>query len=384
MGWLISSKIKRTAGYFRLPLPNCYDRPVAKNVIDGMSLAELTRLLESAGQPPYRARQLSGWVFRKLARSWEEMTDLPASLRGMLNESAVITDTRLIKALNSADGRTTKLLLSLSDRKTVETVVMRYPEAAKPSRVTVCVSSQVGCAVGCPFCATGSQGFDRNLRAGEIIAQVLQAGREVKRVLPDKDKPINNVVFMGMGEPLLNYGGLMNAVKMLNDPAGFGIGMRGMTVSTSGIVPGILRLAESGMQLGLAVSLHAVNDSTRNRLVPVNQKYPLRELLAACREYADKSRRRLTFEYALFKDINDSKADARELVRICRGFDCLVNLIAGNTGRGSEWGAPSAAGIAHFTHILRESGINSTLRQSLGADIDGGCGQLHSAFEIEN
>jgi 23S rRNA (adenine2503-C2)-methyltransferase len=355
---------------------------MVKHVLTDMSNKELTILIEEAGQPAYRVRQILGWVYQKMAKSWDEMTDLPSSLRSALSQTATITDTKTHKLLNSTDGRTSKLLLRLSDNKTVESVIMFYPEAVQPTRVTVCVSTQVGCAVGCPFCATGRQGFERNLRFGEMVAQVLYASREVKKRYPSKDKPVNNVVFMGMGEPLLNYGELMNAVRRLNDPSIFGIGMRGITISTSGIVPGIRRLAESGLQLGLAVSLHAANDTTRNRLVPVNQRYPLSELLSACQEYVNKSGRRLTFEYALFKNINDSKADARELVKICKGLDCFVNLISGNpTGSGKDWEPSPPANIAHFTHILRSSGINSVLRQSLGDDICGGCGQLHSTLE---
>lgn len=286
----------------------------------------------------------------------------------------------------SADGQTRKLLFRLEDGRTIESALMfSRSSSTGRERRTVCVSSQVGCAVGCKFCATGRQGFERNLTAGEIIGQVLffmrRFGGEAAEPAKSKGRGwLTNVVFMGMGEPLANYDNVIQAIAMLNSPKGMGLGFHQVTLSTVGLAPQIRRLAAEELQFQLAVSLHAAGDKLRNRLVPVNKKYPLGELIPACKEYAAKTDRSVFIEYALFEGINDSLNQADELVRLLDGLPCSINLIPGNATGPNDF-APSPREVAlAFQKKLISSGIRTMLRVSRGADIEAGCGQLRSRW----
>jgi len=265
----------------------------------------------------------------------------------------------------------------MGDGKTIESALMYYPAASGKERNTVCVSTQVGCPIGCPFCATGQQGFERNLTSGEIIDQVLYSARYLQDTGNGK---ITNIVFMGMGEPFANYDALWQAIERLNSEDMFGLGARSMVISTSGIVPQIDRLSREKLQVGLSISLHAADDVLRNRLVPVNQRYPLRELMTACCNYFNVTGRRVSFEYALFKGINDSLSHARSLAHLLGGLNCHVNLIPSNNTNNSVYCAPSQAVITAFKQELESLHITVTLRQSRGQDINAGCGQLRSRF----
>jgi 23S rRNA (adenine2503-C2)-methyltransferase len=255
------------------------------------------------------------------------------------------------------------------------------PVKTKSYRYTVCVSTQVGCPIGCPFCATGQQGFERNLTSGEIIDQVLYFARWLQdRSNGREGERIDNIVFMGMGEPLANYNALRQAIEMLNSPDGFGLSARSMTISTSGLVPGIKRLAGEKLQVGLAISLHAPDDKLRNQLVPINKKYPLAELMPACREYFAKTGRRVSFEYALFDGVNDSLSQAQALADLLQGMNCHVNIISANNTANQTLRPSPRRNVLAFQQELKNRGITCTLRQSRGQDIDAGCGQLRSRF----
>ncbi len=339
--------------------------------ITDLTAGQLRGLVASLGEPKYRAGQLMAWVYRGLAASYDEMTDLPLAFRRRLAQEVGLSGLEPLEEAAGRDG-TVKALFRLHDGQTIEAALM-----PGGNRFTVCASTQVGCAVGCPFCATGQQGFVRNLTPGEIIDQVLYFARCLKQ----QDRKVDNIVFMGMGEPLANYAALMQAITMLNAPEGFGLGARSMTVSTAGLVPGIRRLGRERLQVGLAVSLHAPDDTLRNKLVPLNRKYPLEALLAACREYCQTSGRRVTFEYILFKGINDSITQARALAGLLKGLNCHVNLIPANATADPKYQPPAQAAVLAFGRELRRLGINATLRRSRGRDIAAGCGQLRSRFE---
>ncbi|MFA5604668.1 MAG: 23S rRNA (adenine(2503)-C(2))-methyltransferase RlmN [Dehalococcoidales bacterium] len=344
--------------------------------ITDMNPLSLREELLAIGEPPFRAKQIQHWIYQKLAASFDEMSDLPLSLRSVLNDKL-----RLCTLSPRGDmvsyGDTIKTLFKLADGKTIESTLMHYPAESGKERNTVCVSTQVGCPVGCPFCATGQQGFERNLTAGEIIDQVLYFARHLKGFGEDK---ITNIVFMGMGEPLANYESLLQAIESLNSADMFGLSARNMTISTAGLVPQINRLSGEKLQVGLAISLHAADDALRNRLVPVNKKYPLKELMVACRNYFDATGRRITFEYALFAGINDSLSHARLLAHLLHGFNCHVNLIPSNNTANSDYRAPATEVVQSFKQELERLGINATIRQSRGQDINAGCGQLRSRF----
>jgi 23S rRNA (adenine2503-C2)-methyltransferase len=338
---------------------------------------QLAALLQSWGEPAYRADQLWAWLYRHLAASTEEMTDLPGSLRARLERECLPTPLQPVKSQLSADGATEKVLFRLPDGQTVETVLMSYTGR----RHTVCISTQVGCAMGCPFCATGQGGFVRNLTAGEIVGQVLHFGRQLKTPSPPggmKRGRVTNVVFMGMGEPLANYRATWQAIARLNDPEGFGLGARRMTISTVGLVPGIRRMAGEPLQVGLAVSLHAPDDALRDRLAPVNRRYGLAQLMAACREYVEVTNRRVTFEYALMNEVNDAPEQATQLADLLADLLCHVNLIPLNPTHptGHSYVASPRARVMAFRAVLLRRGIPVTLRLRRGLDIWAGCGQL--------
>jgi 23S rRNA (adenine2503-C2)-methyltransferase len=286
--------------------------------------------------------------------------------------------------ITGRDG-TVKTLFSLADGKTIEATLMPYPIARGKPRCTVCLSTQVGCPVGCPFCATGQQGFERNLTPGEIIDQVLYFARQLQDHTPEGQPvppagSITNLVFMGMGEPLANYDALWQAIEMLNSPQGLGLGARNMVISTAGLVPQIKRLAQEKLQIGLAISLHASENVLRNKLVPVNKKYPLEQLIPACREYCATTGRRPSFEYVLFRGVNDSIHHARSLARLLTGLNCHVNLIPANQTADQRFRPPDKRDTLTFQRELKLMHIACTLRQGKGLDIDAGCGQLRSRF----
>lgn len=367
-------------------------------MIDLLDLTKLQLhdLLESWGQPAYRAAQIDQWVYRELVTDFDAMTNLPHDLRARLAEHARIGAPKAIAQTESADGLTRKALLQLDDGKTIETVLMLAERPDAPGvealgvralgvrafartplqdidRRTVCISTQVGCPIGCPFCATGQAGYIRNLTAGEIVAQVLHFARKVKPA------SLTNIVIMGMGEPFMKFGVTWQAIEALTDPERFGLGARRITVSTSGDIPGIERMASEGLQVNLAVSLHAPDDKLRNVLVPLNRKYPLRDLMRAVRAYIEQTQRRVTFEYALMDNVNDKPDQARALAQLLHGMLCHVNLIPLNPTAASPYSRTPADRINQFENILRGAGVQTTLRAEKGIEIAAGCGQLRQA-----
>jgi 23S rRNA (adenine2503-C2)-methyltransferase len=336
--------------------------------ITDLSPAQLEELMVSLGEPAYRAKIILRWVYQKRAASFEAMSDLPKALRDKLTEKLRLSSVTEASARESKDG-TVKALLMLWDGRTIEAALI--PSAK--GQFTVCVSSQVGCATGCPFCATGQQGFERNLGASEICDQVLYFARRL-----GDDGSISNIVFMGMGEPFANYLDVMTAVEHLNAPWGFGLGARNITISTSGHIGGIEKLSKEKYQVGLAVSLHATDNAVRNKLVPMNRKYPLEKLIPACAAYIEATGRRVTFEYALFAGINDSILQARELARLLHGLNYHVNLIAANPTPGCAYQPSSKAVLLAFEEELKRLKVPATLRKSYGGDIQAACGQLKS------
>lgn len=353
-------------------------------MIDLLNLTnlQLLGLLDSWEQPAYRAAQIDRWIYRELVPDFGAMTNLPRDLRERLTHETRIGIPQVIAQTESADGLTRKVLLQLDDGQTVETVLMLYVDAPSPQlevaetkRRTVCISTQVGCPIGCPFCATGQAGYIRNLQPGEIVAQVLHFARELK---PDT---LTNVVIMGMGEPFMKFGVTWQAIEALTDANRFGMSARRITVSTAGEVPGIVRMAKDAkrLQVNLAVSLHAPDDRLRNTLVPLNRKYPLPELMRAVRGYIEQTRRRVTFEYALMDKVNDAPAQARALAQLLRGTLCHVNLIPLNPTAASPYGRTPNARVKQFQGILSQAGIPTTLRVEKGIEIAAGCGQLRQA-----
>jgi 23S rRNA (adenine2503-C2)-methyltransferase len=334
----------------------------------GMLLTDLIALMRTLGEPAYRARQIARWVYGRGVDDLSEMTDLPAALRARLGESAQIGTLGIRRSTEAADGSAVKLLAACQDGQTVECVLMRFDDG----RRSACVSTQAGCAMGCVFCATGLGGFARNLTAGEIISQALA-------IRSRADRRLGNVVFMGMGEPLANYEATVRAARILAAPWGFGIGARHLTISTVGLVPQIRRLAGEGLQITLAVSLHAPTDALRRRLVPVTERYPVAELIAACREYLAATGRRLTFEYVLIDGVNDGAAEARALGRVLRGLLCHVNLIPLNPVSGTRLRRPDPSRVRAFAAVVREAGIPVTVRIERGTEIQAACGQLRLA-----
>jgi 23S rRNA (adenine2503-C2)-methyltransferase len=349
-----------------------------KRYLLDMGRSELEQWLTEMGEPPYRARQLWQWLYVRLADRFADMSDLPQALRKRLEEEALYPAFRLVEEKVAPGGETRKRLFELPDGERIETVLMLYRE-----RATVCVSTQVGCAIGCPYCATGQGGFRRDLSAGEIVEQVLHFARVLRQAGPEWGAPpaVTNVVFMGMGEPLANYEATWAAVERLHDPLGFNLGARRMTISTAGLVPGILRLAEEPLQVNLAVSLHAATDALRDRLVPLNRRYPLEELLRACRVYTERTHRRVSFEYVLIAGVNDSLAEARRLAARLRGILGHVNLIPLNPIPDSDWRPPERSVVDAFRDVLAKAGIPVSVRLERGTEIAAACGQLRAHAE---
>ncbi len=330
---------------------------------------ELKVRLVEMGAPAYRAQQMFDWAYGKLVTSYNEMTNVPAPIRESLGEATPLQTMKLVRELVTDNGDTYKLLYQTFDGQLVETVLMLYPD-----RATVCVSCQVGCAVGCAFCATGLGGLTRNLTAGEIVQQTVDATRRARQL----DRQLTNLVMMGMGEPLQNYAETMKFVGILNDPKGFNFGARRITISTSGVVPKIDALAEEPYQVNLAVSIHAPNNELRDTLVPINKRWPVEQLIAAIDRYTEKTGRRVSFEYALMGGINDDDATARELAELLAGRLCHVNLIPYNPVEMLDFTRPSPERIERFASILQNAGVPTTVRYSRGVEIAAACGQLRA------
>ncbi len=337
------------------------------------TLEELEALFLERGLPAFRGRQVFRWLTTPGLSSFEQMTDLPKPLRAELAEEFSIALPEVAKEEVSQDG-TRKLALRLSDGEIIECVLI--PEA---DHYTLCVSSQVGCAMGCAFCLTARMGFRRNLTPGEITGQVVRAREVLRREEPDQGKPLRNIVFMGMGEPLANYGAVLKALKNLLHPKGFDFSSRRVTVSTVGLVPQIKRLGQD-ILVKLAISLHAADDETRSRLVPINKKYPLKDLISACHEYPLKKGWRITFEYVLLEGVNDSPKAARRLAKLLRGIPAKINLIPFNEHPDLPFKRPDEETILAFQKILMDAGYVATIRKSRGQDISAACGQLRAVL----
>jgi len=321
--------------------------------------------------PAYRRKQIAEWLYQKRAGSIAEMSNLPAPLRQHLEATYDFSALKLTRMTGSTDT-TRKLLWELRGGDYIESVLIpASPDlfGERSDRFTLCVSTQVGCAYGCKFCASGLEGWKRNLSAGEIVAQILETERATK-------VRINNLVFMGMGEPLANYANLMLALNLINAPWGVGIGARHITVSTSGLAPQIRELADQPLQIRLALSLHGATDDVRQQIMPVNRKYPLKELLEACADYQEKKRKMMTLEYILIEGVNDSTEQAALLAKHARRLHAKVNLIPYNTVEGLEWRRPNDFAIDRFAAVLHSAKVTATVRREKGHDIDAACGQL--------
>ncbi len=351
-----------------------------KEDIKDLSLAQLYAKFKSLNEPAYRAEQVFEWIYKKGAKSFADMTDLPAKLRDYLSNKYMISGVALVSVQMSRSDGTSKYLFALSDGETVESVLIPAFGGTSPakdpaggaSRQTVCLSSQAGCAYGCYFCASGLAGFKRDLTCGEILSQALA----IQDALMRKGKRITNVVMMGTGEPLSNYDNVIKAVEIMNSPHGLGIGARKITVLTAGHIPGIQRYMQEKEQFELSVSLHAADDKTRSKLMPINNVYPLGKLMAVCKEYTREKGRIITFEYILIKDVNASPTDAQNLVKLLKGLNCKVNLIPFNPVADFKFSPPSMKEAKAFQEALDKGGISSTIRSQRGADIDAACGQL--------
>lgn len=342
-----------------------------KTAITGLTKEELELKILEMGQPRYRAGQVMEWIYDKRVNGFSEMTNLPDNLRSELNKNYLINVLSSVKDNRSSDT-TKKYLYRLQDGRYIETVIIPASvgnQGNRSDRNTLCVSSQVGCAYGCKFCASGLDGFTRNLKAAEITGQIMAVEEETL-------KKINNVVFMGMGEPLANFRNLMQAIQIINASWGIGIGARHITVSTSGLVPQIRKIAEQPLQIRLAISLHGVSDEVREKIMPVNKKYPIAKLFDALHYYKSKKPQKITFEYILIKDVNDSLEQAKKLSKAARSLNAKVNLIPYNTVDGLDWERPSENTQQDFLNVLTSNGIQSTLRKEKGHDIEAACGQL--------
>ena len=336
--------------------------------INDLSPAELEEYVSGIGEKPYRAAQIAQWVYKRGVTAFEEMTDLSLSMRETLSSSATLSAIELDGRLVSSDG-TEKFLFSLGDGHRVESVLI--PDSR---RNTLCISTQVGCLMGCTFCLTGTIGKSRDLKPAEIVNQYL-AVRDLT------SGRVSNIVFMGMGEPLENFEATVTAIEILTHPKFIAFSPKKITVSTSGLVPKIKELGER-VSVNLSISLNAPNDEIRTRLMPINRKYPLRELIAASKLYPTPKRKRVTFEYVLLRDVNDSTKEAKELAQLLRGVKCMVNLIPFNEAPGLEYATPEPERVLSFQRILIDSGLHVFIRKSRGRDIMGACGQLAAEYPV--
>ena len=343
------------------------DKPAIKSLL----LEELLQHLTSMGEPRYRAKQIADWLYQKRVTSFDAMTDLPQALRTQLAAEFSMDQLDTVRVLGSQDA-TQKFLFRLTDGNLIESVLIPASPALyseRSDRRTICVSTQVGCAYGCKFCASGMDGWARNLKPEEIVDQLLAVETE-------SGEKIDNVVFMGMGEPLANFANVVRAIRIINAPWGLGIGARHITISTSGLAPQIRELAKESLQVHLAVSLHGATDAVRNQIMPVNRKYDLATLLDACANYVARKRKQIFFEYILIAGVNDMEEQAHELVKIARRIPAKINLIPYNTVEGLPWSRPPIEQQEKFLRILRDAGIVATLRREKGHDIEAACGQL--------
>jgi len=338
---------------------------MSKTDIKNLSKDELIKELVRIDEKPYRATQIFRWLYKSGAKSFDEMTDLNKTLREKLKEKFHITKIVSLDSKISLIDGTTKYLFKLEDSHTIESVLLPENE-----RTTLCLSSQVGCKFGCSFCASAPFGFVRNLKASEILDEVLFMKSH------NKDRTITNIVFMGIGEPLDNYNNVIRAIRILNDEDAFRIGARKITISTCGIIPGIKKLIDEKLQMELSISLHSADDKIRSKLVPINRAYPLSDLMAACKDYTKRTKRIITFEYMLIKGMNASEGDAFKLAKLLTGLMCKVNIISYNQIKAKCYEAPATESVKDFIRTLKSRGINVILRKSKGEDIDAGCGQL--------
>ena len=336
---------------------------MGKKLLNDYTIPQLTALMAQLGQPAFRAKQIFRWLHQKRVSSFSQMTDQPKTLLARLEEEFEIVQLQTARRQQSKDG-TVKFLFTLPDGNCIETVVMRYTYGN-----TVCVSTQVGCRMGCRLCASTQAGLVRSLTAGEIAAELYAAEADI-------GQRISHIVLMGIGEPLDNFDNVMDFLTIISCPEGANIGMRNISLSTCGLVPMIDKLAERKLQLTLSISLHAPNDAMRRRMMPVNTAYPVAQLIAACRRYQNTTGRRISFEYSMVKGVNDSEATARELARLIRGMGAHVNLIPINPVDGSPYSATDAANVRRFQQLLTQLGVNATVRRRLGSDISAACGQL--------
>ena len=333
-----------------------------KNIKD-YDLNDLKQEFIEMGEKPFRAEQVFKWLYEAKVDSFDEMTNLSLELRDKLKQNYEMHNFNVLRKQESSDG-TIKYLFDVLDGNAIETVLMSYHHG-----YSICVSTQIGCKMGCKFCASTGIKFVRNLTSGEIVEQILAVER-------DNNIRISNVVFMGIGEPLDNYDNAVNAIRIINNQKGINIGARHISISTSGLVPKIYQLAEENIQCTLSISLHATTDEKRGSMMPVNNRYNIKELLQACRDYIEKTNRRISFEYALAKDNNDNLEDAKRLVKLLKGMICHVNLIPINKIENGDYTKSSNENIMKFRDYLNEHGIVATIRRELGADIDAACGQL--------
>lgn len=339
-----------------------------------LTFSEMEDFVRQMGEPKYRAKQIIKWLYGRGVDDFAAMTDLSKKFREKLQEAAVIPSLALRRTSESKSGDTKKYLFDLPQGGEVESVQMRYPDEMGSGRVAVCISSQVGCAMGCNFCASGVMGLKRHLTTWEIVEQVTRIQNDLR---PHGER-VANVVFMGLGEPLHNYDEVLRALRIINHPEGLGIGMRHITISTSGLVPQIEQLAAEGIPVRLAISLHAVRDDLRSEMMPVNRRWNLEQLMAACSHYYQATKRRVTFEYILLSGVNDSKEEAQTLVDLLNrhNIHSLVNLIPWNPVDGVPYQRSTPEAIRTFQSVVTRGGIKCTVRQEKGADIDAACGQL--------
>jgi len=342
----------------------------------GMPKAKLEAFFESLGEKRFRAQQVLQWIHQRGVDDFDQMTNVSKALRARLREVAEIRGPEVVYDETSRDG-TRKWVMRMDSGNSVETVLIPDGE-----RGTLCVSSQIGCSLDCSFCSTGKRGFNRNLTAAEIIGQLWVARKAFMPFEPNQERPITNVVMMGMGEPLLNFDNVVDAMDLMMDDLAYGLSKRRVTLSTSGVVPALDQLGEV-TDVSLAISLHAPNDELRNQLVPINRKYPIADLLAATRRYLDRlaDKRKVTVEYTLIEGVNDQPEHARELVTVLRGLPCKVNLIPFNPFPESDYRRPSMNAMRRFQSVLQEAGYITTIRTTRGDDIDAACGQLVGRVE---
>lgn len=345
-----------------------------------LNYSDIQLQLQEWKQPKFRVQQIWEWLYQKHVVSFEEMTNLPATLRQQLEDAYILGRLDTVIDLTSKDGLTRKILFELPGNVRIEAVKMTYKETEKSRRRnTLCISSQAGCALGCTFCATGQGGFQRNLTSGEIVEQVLFYIRELAK----KDDRVTNIVFMGMGEPFANYDNVMSAVRKLTDPNGIGLGARRLTISTVGLAPQIERFAQENIQVNLAISLHAATDELRGKSMPVNDRYPIAELMKACRKYVLATNRRISFEWAMINRVNDTVQQATFLAEQIQDLLCHVNLIPLNPTKGFQHKASDPLRIKAFQAILNDYGVPNSVRARKGLDINAACGQLSQQYDVE-